>query len=123
MSHTLPHTTAEIEAVYARGSAAVVDLVQDLLAQVDRQQQTIADLAAQVQQLQERLDRNSHNSHQPPSTDGFHRPPRSLRQSSGKKPGGQPGHPGHTLRFSDAPDRIVIHRQGARESRAQGEGR
>jgi hypothetical protein len=55
--------------------------------------------------------KDSHNSSRPPSTD----PPwakrtRSLRRPSGKRPGGQVGHHGETLRLSERPNRIVEHR-------------
>ena len=68
------------------GPAATVALVQQLLAQVEL-------LNQQVAALQERLGRNSRNSNQPPSSDGFNKQPRSLRQRTGKRPGGQEGHP------------------------------
>lgn len=77
---------------------------------IDQQQQTIAALTARVQQLSDQLSRTSHNSHQPPASDGFKKKPRSLRQRSGKAPGGQAGHPGQTLRFSEKPDATVQHR-------------
>ncbi len=99
----LPATTEEIEAVYANGPAATVALVQQLLDQVQQ-------LSQRVAELEERLARTSHNSHQPPSSDGFNKKPRSLRQRSGKRPGGQHGHPGQTLRFSAHPDAVVLHR-------------
>ena len=114
MPHSLPSTTEEIEAIYASGSAATVALVQQFAEQLSTALHNNAELAQRIADLEERLGRNSHNSSQPPSTDGFNRPPspsaRSLRQRSGKKVGGQPGHKGHTLRFSPNPDRIVIHR-------------
>src|SRR2546428_995863 len=110
MLPTLPCTTEEIEAIYASGVAATVDLVRQLLEQLAAQQQTIVDLAQRVAELEERLARNSRNSNQPPSSDGFNRPPRSLRPPTDKKPGAQPGHKGQTLRFSANPDRVVIHR-------------
>src|SRR5579871_2419313 len=69
----------------------------------------VAELESQVQALQEYLAKDSHNSSLPPSSDRFHRRPRSLRQKSGKKPGGQPGHPGHHLAFSQMPDQIEVH--------------
>lgn len=69
----------------------------------------VAELEAQVQALQEYLAKDSHNSSLPPSSDRFHRQKRSLRQKSGKKPGGQPGHPGHHLALSATPDQIEVH--------------
>ena len=66
-------------------------------------------LKEQVQALQERLKKDSHNSHMPPSSDRFGRQPKSLRKSSGKKPGGQPGHPRSTLKLSPTPDTVIVH--------------
>jgi transposase len=45
------------------------------------------------QELRERLNTNSKNSSKPPSQDPFRK--RRSAQSTGKNPGGQPGHPGH----------------------------
>ena len=69
----------------------------------------IAQLLQRVQVLEERLSKDSHNSHLPPSSDRFVRKQKSLRKPSGKKPGGQAGHQGKTLQFSSAPDEIVVH--------------
>lgn len=52
--------------------------------------------------------KDSQNSSRPPSTDPRKRT-RSLREKSGKKVGGQPGHQGMTLGFVDMPDRLIIH--------------
>src|SRR5947199_2058093 len=73
------------------------------------QQQLIAHLSEQVHALQERLTKDSHNSHLPPSSDRFHRQPKSLRKQSGKKAGGQVGHPGSTLQLSPTPDTVIVH--------------
>src|SRR3954466_12893596 len=77
-------------------------------------QETIAVLLARVAELERRLDLNSSNSGKPPSSDGLQKPKReprtrSLRERSGKPPGGQTGHKGETLRQVDAPDYTVEH--------------
>jgi|SRR5215469_13333805 len=51
-------------------------------------------LAAQLQDLQARLAKDSHNRSKLPSSDGLARKTKSLRRRSGKKPGGQIGHRG-----------------------------
>lgn len=70
-------------------------------------------LAAQVQELQARLAKDSRNSGKPPSSDGLGRKTKSLRKKSGKKPGGQLGHRGQTLRLVAMPDEVVEHRPPA----------
>lgn len=66
-----------------------------------------AQLEARVKHLEGLLAVNSHNSHMPPSSDGpRHQKTTSTRKPSGKKPGGQKNHPGHTLQPTESPDRI-----------------
>jgi transposase len=77
--------------------------------QVRQQELLIAQLQQQVQALQEREGKDSHNSHLPPSSDRFVRQPRSLRKKSEKKRGGQPGHEGTTLQWQACPDEVVVH--------------
>jgi hypothetical protein len=67
-------------------------------------------LAAQVRDLQARAAKDSHNSGKPPTSDGLQRRTKSLRMRSGKKPGGQIGHRGETLRLVAVPDEVVEHR-------------
>ena len=73
-----------------------------------------AALEARVSQLEAQVAKNSTNSHKPPSSDGPGKPPRtqSSRVSSGKKPGGQSGHSGSTLKKRADPDQRIRHRVG-----------
>jgi len=106
-------TREEILAVYEAGPDAVVALVQSLCAQFEVQVQALNE---RVRELEIRLGKDSHNSHKPPSSDGptFRRPARkSLRERSGKKPGGQPGHTGRTRLQVDAPDEVQLHAPGS----------
>ena len=97
-------TPEDVRAAYRQGEDAVVALVDSL-------QAVIRTLEARIEQLEARLNKDSHNSHQPPSSDGpAKRPrPRSLRQRSGKKSGGQAGHSGVTRALVDDPDTVVPH--------------
>jgi transposase len=58
-------------------------------------QQRIADLEQQVHDLQQRLGRNASNSSLPPSANPPAAPPPVVKLPTGRKTGGQPGHPGH----------------------------
>jgi len=67
----------------------------------------MSSLSKQMKALRDRLAKDSHNSHLPPSSDRFVRKPKSLRQKSEKPSGGQPGHRGSSLQFSSTPDEII----------------
>lgn len=71
-------------------------------------------LQAEVAELKRQVDQNSQNSSKPPSSDSpFTKPaPKSLRRKSGRKPGGQPGHPGSTLALIDDPNERQRHEPG-----------
>jgi transposase len=85
-------------------------LITALFDQLDALVQTIQVMQARIDALEGRLGKDSHNSHKPPSSDGFgKKPPKSLRDPSGRKPGGQQGHGGSTLKFTKHPDVIVEH--------------
>jgi transposase len=72
----------------------------------------IASLEARVARLEEILNRNSSNSHRPPSTDPPGAPSKHGREPTGRKRGGQPGHEGTTreLLATEAVDEVVVHR-------------
>jgi uncharacterized coiled-coil protein SlyX len=107
----------DIVAIYEQGPNAVVELVELLFAQLAdqqeqlrSQQEMIASLTARLDELEDRLAKNSRNSSKPPSSDGIDKPkPKSLRGNSGKKPGGQKGHPGRTLSLVEDPEHVVLH--------------
>ena len=84
---------------------------EELIALIAAQAAEIAALKARLAELERRLGLNSSNSSKPPSSDGLKKPARvsSLRESSGKPSGGQPGHKGETLRQVAEPDQIVDH--------------
>lgn len=90
--------------------------MDELILLVRVQAQKIVLLEAKIDKLERELDRyktrkDSNNSSVPPSKDED-RPPRtsSLRQKSGLKVGGQPGHEGKTLEMSQVPDEVIEHR-------------
>lgn len=82
---------ADIRAVYQQGEDAVVELVTSLIERI------------------EHLGKDSRNSSKPPSGDGFAKRTKSLRGKSKRKSGGQKGHPGNTLEWSDTVDAVVLH--------------
>jgi transposase len=84
---------------------------EELIALIAAQAAEIAALKVRLAELERRLGLNSSNSSRPPSSDGLKKPARvsSLRESSGKPSGGQPGHKGETLRQVAEPDQIVDH--------------
>jgi transposase len=76
------------ERLWQFGKAELIQILLLLLGQNER-------LKQEITVLKERLNQNSGNSSKPPSTDGYNKPnPQSSRKKSGKKAGGQFGHPG-----------------------------
>ncbi len=97
-----PPSETEINAAYYdAGRTAVVALIQE----------SFLVFAERIQKLEDQLAKNSSNSGKPPSSDGYEKPaPKSSRRRSGKKSGGQVGHPGHTLLIVARPDKVEPHR-------------
>ena len=95
-------------------STKVDDLITshiELQRKYQKSEKQVVRLEKENRQLLDKVHRkNSRNSSIPPSKDE-NRPSRhfSLREKSGKNVGGQKGHKGNTLKFSENPTKIVDH--------------
>ena len=104
--HALPHSPESPDDELKR----LHERVAEQAAIIEGQTATIEQMHERIQELEARLAKDSHNSSRPPSSDcPFKKPPpRSQRQPSGRKPGGQPGRRGVTRSLVAAPDQCVI---------------
>ncbi len=77
-------------------------------------QKEISKLEARIKELEAQLAKNSRNSSKPPSSDGFKREPKpkpkSQREKSHRKSGGQPGHKGNKLKVVENADEVIRHK-------------
>src|SRR5712691_3165804 len=115
LRETLQRKDEELE----RSQQANPDLREGLkqaIMALGSQQERMKGVEGLIEALQERVKtlegqqaKDSHNSSLPPSSDRFVRAPKSLRQKSGKSPGGQKGHRGHHLKHVEIPDAVLIH--------------
>ncbi len=62
--------------------------------EIEQHRAQLTALASELAQLRERIGRSSRNSSKPPSSNGPGFKPPERRKGSGRKRGGQPGHPG-----------------------------
>ena len=84
-------------------------LIVEMHTTIETLREQVADLKTLVKELKDRLDKDSHNSSKPPSSDGLQKKPVTLRRKIGRKPGGQQGHPGRTLTFAETPEHTIVH--------------
>ena len=89
-------------------NAMMLNVYEQQSKDINSLQDTISSLQATIKELQRQLGLNSQNSSKPPSTDGFKKPrTKSLRQSSGKKVGGQKAHKGSCQKIPHEPDSLL----------------
>lgn len=103
----IPLNREAILAIYSQGPDAVVELVENLVATFTDH---ITRFEKRIQDLEDQLAKDSHNSSKPPASDGFRKKPKkSQRTRSDRSIGGQKGHKGTTLEMVDRPDHIIVH--------------
>ncbi len=75
-------------------------IITTLLAKITDLEKVVQQQAANIAELEKRLNKNSSNSTKPPSSDGLGKPPRriSLRENGKRNSGDQKGHKGETLK-------------------------
>ena len=82
------------EADWLATPVAVRALLLALQEEIEQLRAQFTALATELANLRERIGRSSRNSSKPPSSDGPGFKPPERRKGSGRKRGGQPGHPG-----------------------------
>lgn len=114
-SRRLPRISREhILNAYKAGPDAVITLIEYLQEQfqnaLDELNNANVKLASRIQALEEKINKDSHNSNKPPSTDGPRRKFNKKRERRGdRKPGGQEGHEGMTLQMMKHPNHLAVH--------------
>lgn len=79
--------------------------------EVSRLRVEVERLQAENAELRRRLEKNSQNSHKPPSSDGYRkkRVQPAMPKREKRAAGGQVGHKGRTLRQVEEPDKVKVH--------------
>ena len=83
--------------------------------EIEQLRSQLTALATELASLRERIGRSSRNSSKPPSSDGPGFKPPARRKGSGRKRGGQPGHPGSGPKLLpiERVDEVVEHHPNA----------
>ena len=103
MSETELPSREEMRARYAQGEEAVLVVYESLVVIIRR-------LEGRIQELEDKQEKDSHNSSKPPASDGMKKPMKHRQRSqSKKKVGGQTGHVGSRLEPVAEPDHVEMH--------------
>ncbi len=102
MSLSIPSDIASLKELAAR----LIIRIEALEADNRQLRANILALEAENKELRARLNANSHNSHNPPSSDGPKKKPAIARKKGGAK-GGKKGHKGETLKMAANPDKTI----------------
>ena len=84
--------------------------ITDLEKEVSDLKALVEVLLLEISSLKAQLLLTSKNSSKPPSSDGLNKIPKSQREKSKNKSGGQLGHEGNTLHMLEEPNMIEIHK-------------
>ena len=103
------------EADWLATPAAVRAFILAQQQEIEQLRSQLTALAAELASLREKIGRSSRNSSKPPSSDGPGFKPPVRRKGSGRKRGGQPGHPGSgpELLPAERVDDVVEHHPDA----------
>ncbi len=110
-NHSEPTLPTLSEDIFNSLPEAVRYYIRVLETSIQRLEKQVQEQAQEINDLKSRLAKNSSNSSKPPGSDGLKKQPKtvSLRGKTGKKPGGQNGRTGKTLKQVESPDCVVIH--------------
>jgi transposase len=103
------------DAAWVSWPAGARALILSQQEEIEELRSQLTALATELAQLRERISRSSRNSSKPPSSDGPGFKPPERRKGSGRKRGGQPGHPGSgpELLPIERVDEVVEHHPAA----------
>jgi transposase len=101
-----PSIPEDLWATFPPAARAIITAQADQIRQLDA---VVNRLLTRVAALEAQLGQNSTNSSKPPSSDPPHVKPAPPKPPSGRKRGGQPGHPPHP-RAILPPDRVIEHK-------------
>ena len=86
--------------------------IRQILTELDKTRKELADANELIRELRAQIGKTSRNSSHPPSSDGLRKKPTPMkpRVRGARKPGGQTGHKGCTLKPREHPDVVIEHK-------------